>query len=122
MKKRERQRLETQLQRLKVKQAQLAEDITHTARQLRAAERYERQKQLLYYGELVELAALAQLDLGTLLGGLCDLRQRLHDPGMSAKWKAAGEPLLVAYLQRKWHRKQRSSPVASDSATNEQLA
>jgi hypothetical protein len=126
MRGRERQRLETQLQRLKDKQHQLTTDITHMTRKLRDEARHERQKRLLLYGELVEHAGLAHIDPGTLLGGLYDLEQRMRDPNAGTHYKAVGELLLAAYLQRKWHRKQRptaspGTPRPSTSSTPEAL-
>jgi hypothetical protein len=109
MKARDRRRLETQLQRLKDKHHQLTHDIGHTSRRLREATRSERQKQLIRYGELVEFAGLAYIDPSTLLGGLSDLQQRLLDPSIAVHCKITGEPLLDAYLQRKWHRKHPST-------------
>jgi hypothetical protein len=116
MKARDRRRLETQLQRLKDKHHRLTHDIGHTSRRLREATRSERQKQLIRYGELVELAGLAHTDPSTLLGGLCDLSQRLLAPSTAAHCKGAGEPLLDTYLQRKWHRKHPSTPVTINAA------
>jgi hypothetical protein len=116
MKARDRRRLEAQLQRLKDKHHQLTHDIGHTSRRLREATRSERQKRLVRYGELVEFAGLAHTDPSTLLGGLRDLGQRLLDPSTSAHCKNAGEPLLDTYLQRKWHRKNLSTPVTANAA------
>jgi hypothetical protein len=64
----------------------------------------------------VELAGLAHTDPSTLLGGLCDLGQRILDPTTAAHCKSAGEPLLDAYFQRKWHRKHPSTPVTSKAS------
>jgi Conjugal transfer protein TraD len=117
MRKREHRRLETQLQRLKHKHHRLTADIAHTACRLREAAQYERQKRLLRYGELVELAGLAHTDPGTLLGGLCELGQCMLDPGTAARCQSIGAPLLATYLQRKWHRRRPSTLGASETAT-----
>jgi Conjugal transfer protein TraD len=116
MKARDRQRLETQLKRLKDKHHQLTHDIGHTSRRLREATRSERQKRLIRFGELVEFVDLAHIDLSTLVGGLSDLKQHLLDPSTAANCKNAGEPLLDTYLQRKWHRKHPSTHITSNVA------
>jgi hypothetical protein len=99
------------LQRLQRKQHQLTADITQAARKLREVARSERQKRLLLYGELVEHAGLTRTDPETFLGGLSDLGQRLRDPSTVTHYQTVGEPLLAAYLQQKWHRKQRSTAL-----------
>lgn len=111
MRARDHQRLETHLQRLKEKQHHVAQDIEQTARKLRTAQKYTRQKRLLRSGELVELAGLDSTDPSTLLGSLCEMAERLRDPSAAARWKSLGEPLLTASRQR---RPRRRKPSSSD--------
>jgi hypothetical protein len=103
MRQRERQRLEAHLQRLKDKRQQVDGDIAHTARKLRAAARHARQQRRLRFGELVELAGLDHLDPATVLGGLCEVAQLLHDPQVCARWQALGVSMLQTPRTRRRH-------------------
>jgi hypothetical protein len=85
MQKKARQYLEAQLHRLAQQQ--------HTTKQkLRALTRQTRLEQRYRQGEYVELAGLAHLDPGTLLGGLCELAAMLTDLERVARWKVQGRP------------------------------
>jgi hypothetical protein len=102
MRQRTRQHLEEQLQRLAQRQH-------HTKQKLRALTRHTRQEQYYRHGEYVELAGLAHLDPGTLLGGLCELAALLTDPKRVTRWKELGEARFVAHRHRKAHRRRPAS-------------
>ena len=93
-----RQHLEAQLQRLAQRQH-------HTKQKLRVLTRHTRQEQCYRHGEYVELAGLAHVEPGTLLGGLCELAVLLTDPERVARWKELGDARLAAHRHRKAHRR-----------------
>jgi hypothetical protein len=93
-----RQQLEEHLRRLEQQRRE-------TQRKLRALVRQTQHELRYRCGELVELAGLAHLDPGTLLGGLCALADLLTDVDTAARWKTVGEVRLAAYRQRKARRK-----------------
>ena len=98
------QHLAAQLQRI--------EQQRHDAKQkLRALVRQTRQEQRRRHGEYVELAGLAHLDPGTLLGGLCELAMLLTDTERLARWKALGDKRLAEYRYRKAHRRRPASSM-----------
>ena len=112
MRKKARQHLEAQLRRLAQQQ--------HTTKQkLRALTRQTRQAQRYRHGEYVELAGLAHLDSGTLLGGLCELAAMLTDPECVARWKVQGEARLDAHRRRKAHRRRPGLSVDGGSSDAE---
>ena len=109
MRQKTRQHLEEQLQRIE----QQRDD---TKRKLRALARQGQQERRYRCGEYVELAGLAHLDPGTLLGGLCELATMLTDREQVSRWKAAGDARLAEHRHRKAHRR----PVSSvDGETNQ---
>jgi hypothetical protein len=73
---------------------------------LRALARQTRQAQRFRHGEYVELAGLAHLDPGTLLGGLCELATMLTDAERVAihAWKpiAAAKRIASELLWLAW--------------------
>jgi hypothetical protein len=98
------QHLAAQLQRI--------EQQRHDAKQkLRALVRQTHQEQRRRHGEYVELAGLAHLDPGTLLGGLCELAMLLTDTERLARWKALGDKRLAEYRSRKAHRRRPASSM-----------
>jgi hypothetical protein len=98
------QHLEAQLRRI--------EQQRHTAKQkLRALARQRRREQRSRHGEYVEVAGLAHLDSGTLLGGLCELATLLTDTERVARWKVQGDATLEAYRWRKAHRRRKTPSV-----------
>jgi Conjugal transfer protein TraD len=98
------QHLEAQLRRI--------EQQRHIAKQkLRALARETRREQRARHGEYVEVAGLAQLDPGTLLGGLCELATLLTDAERVARWKVRGDATLEVYRWRKAHRRRRASSL-----------
>jgi Conjugal transfer protein TraD len=102
MRQKAQQHLEAQLQRI--------EQQRHDAKQkLRALTRQTRHEQRSRHGEYVELAGLAHLDPGALLGGLCELATLLTDPECVVRWKTKGDALLAEHRHRKAHR-QRLAP------------
>jgi hypothetical protein len=106
------QHLEAQLRRI--------EQQRHTAKQkLRALARQTRREQRARHGEYVELAGLAHLDPGTLLGGLYELAAMLTDPACVARWKVQGEARLDAHRRRKAHRRRSVSSVDGRSCDTE---
>lgn len=112
MRRKTRQRLETQIQRL--------EQQRHAARQqLRAMVTQMHLAQRTRAGEYVELAGLAHLDPGTLLGGLCELATLLTDPAHLARWKMEGDARLAAHHQRKAHRRRPTSSQERGSSEAE---
>jgi hypothetical protein len=113
MRQRAQQRLEEQLQRLAQRQ-------NHTKQKLRALTRHTYQEQCYRHGEYVELAGLAHVDPGTLLGGLYELAALLTDPERVARWKVLGDVRLEAQRRRKAHRRRPASSVdggVSNAAT-----
>jgi hypothetical protein len=93
-------------------QLQRIEQQRHDTKQkLRALARQTRHEQRHRHGEYVELAGLAYLDPGTLLGGLCELAMRLTDTERLARWKALGDKRLAEYRSRKAHRRRPASSV-----------
>jgi hypothetical protein len=98
-----RQQLEAQLLRLEHQR-------DDTKRKLRALVQQAQRKRRYQYGELVELAGLAQVDPGTLLGGLCALTTMLADGDTVSRWKGAGDALLADHRRRKGHRKRTARP------------
>ena len=110
MRKKAHQHLEAQLRRLVQQQ--------HTTKQkLRALTRQTRREQRARHGEYVELAGLAHLDPGTLLGGLYELASMLTDRERLARWKVQGEAQLDAHRQSKAHRRRPASSVDGGSST-----
>ena len=99
-----RQHFEAQLRRL-------AQQRHKTKQKLRALARQTRQEQRYRHGQYVELAGLAHLDSGTLLGGLCELATLLTDPARVARWKAQGEVQLEIHRRRKVSRRHPASSV-----------
>jgi Conjugal transfer protein TraD len=93
-----RQHLEEQLHRL-------AQQRRKTTQKLRALTRQTRQAQRYRHGEYVELAGLALLDPGTLLGGLCELATLLTDPERLVRWKMRGDIRLEAHRRHKARRR-----------------
>jgi hypothetical protein len=110
MKQYARQHLEEQLRRLAQQRHKTTQKLRALARQTRQAQRYR-------HGEYVELAGLAHLDPGTLLGGLCELAALLTDPERLARWKVRGDASLEAQRQRKAHRK-RSALLTVDGVSS----
>jgi hypothetical protein len=104
-----RQHLEEQLRRL-------AQQRANTKKKLRVLARQTRQTQRYRHGEYVELAGLAHLDHGTLLGGLCELAAMLTDPECVARWKVQGEARLEALHRRKVSRRHPVSSVDKRTA------
>jgi hypothetical protein len=102
MRQKTRQHLEEQLQRIE----QQRDD---TKRKLRALARQAQQEQRYRCGEYVELAGLAHLNPGTLLGGLCELATMLTDREQASRWKAVGDARLEEHRCRKAHRSSVSS-------------
>jgi hypothetical protein len=98
-----RQQLEAQLQRLEHQR-------DDTKRKLRALAQQAQRERQYQYGEFVELAGLAQVDPGTLLGGLCALTTMLTDDDTASRWKSAGDALLADHRRRKGHRKRTARP------------
>jgi hypothetical protein len=82
-----------------------------TKQKLRALVRQTRHEQRRRHGEYVELAGLAHLDPGTLLGGLYELAMLLTDTERLARWKALGDKRLAEYRHRKAHRRRPASSV-----------
>jgi hypothetical protein len=76
---------------------------------LRALTRQTQHEQRSRHGEYVELAGLAHLDPGTLLGGLCELATRLTDPECMGHWKMKGDARLAEHHRRKAHRRHLAS-------------
>ena len=97
-----RQHLEAQLQRL-------AQQRDKTKQKLRTLTRHTRQARRYRHGAYVELAGLAHLDPGTLLGGLCELATMLTDPEPLERWKALGDTRLAEHRRHKTHRRPGSS-------------
>jgi hypothetical protein len=106
------QHLEEQLRRL-------AQQRVNTKKKLRALARQTRQAQRYRHGEYVELAGLANLDPGTLLGGLCELAALLTDPKHLARWKVAGDSWLDAHRRQKGHRRRPALSEDDGVATTE---
>jgi hypothetical protein len=104
MRRKAQQHLEAQLQRI--------EQQRHDAKQkLRALTRQTRHEQRSRHGEYVELAGLAYLDPGTLVGGLCELATLLTDPECMVRWKTTGDARLAEHRRRKAHRQHLASSV-----------
>jgi hypothetical protein len=99
------QHLEAQLRRLAQQRHKTQQKLRALARQTRQAQRYR-------HGEYVELAGLAHLDPGTLLGGLCELATLLTEPARVARWKVQGESRLETH-RRKAHRQHPAWSVES---------
>lgn len=108
-----RQHLEEQLRRLE----QQRED---TKRKLRALARHTQREQRYRCGECVELAWLAHLDSGTLLGGLCEVATGLADRERAAQWKAVGDARLAEQRRRRAHRTRSTAPPVGGSALHAQ--
>ena len=109
MRQKAQQHLEAQLQRF-------AQQRDATKQKLRALARQTRQAQRSRHGEYVELAGLAHLDPGTLLGGLCELATMLTDAERVARWKARGDTRLEAHRRRKAHRKRAVGSLVEDGS------
>jgi hypothetical protein len=92
------QHLEAQLRRLGQQRHKTKQKLRALARQTRQAQRYR-------HGEYVELAGLAHLDPGTLLGGLCELATLLTNPECIARWKVQGEAQLETHRRHKAYRR-----------------
>jgi hypothetical protein len=99
-----RQHLEEQLRRLAQQRHKTKQKLRTLTRQTRQAQRYR-------HGEYVELAGLAHLDPGTLLGGLCELATLITDLERVARWKVRGDTRLAAHRRRKSHRQHDASSV-----------
>lgn len=99
--------LEQHLRRLEQQRQQTKRHLRALARQTQQALRHR-------CGALVELAGLAHLDPGTLLGGLCALAAQLAEPDTITRWKQDGEQRLAEYHRRK-ARRQRSSRMDAAS-------
>ena len=102
MRQKTRQHLAEQLQRIE----QQRDD---TKRKLRALAQQAQQERRYRCGEYVELAGLAHLDPGTLLGGLSELATMLTDREQASRWKAAGDARLAEHRRSKAHRSSVSS-------------
>jgi hypothetical protein len=112
MRRKSHQHLAAQLQRIKQQR--------HDAKQkLRALTRQTRHEQRHRHGEYVELAGLAHLDPGTLLGGLCELAMLLADTERLERWKALGDKRLAEYRYRKAHRQRPVSSVDGSRSETE---
>jgi hypothetical protein len=112
MRRKAQQHLEAQLQRI--------EQQRHDAKQkLRALTRQTRHEQRSRHGEYVELAGLAHLDSGTLLGGLCELATLLTDPEYMGRWKTKGDARLAEHRRRKAHRRRLASSVDGGTSAME---
>ena len=98
------QHLDAQLRRL-------AQQRDKTKQKLRALTRHTRQAQRYRHGAYVELAGLAHLDPGTLLGGLYELATLLTDPERVVRWKVQGDAQLETHRRRKAHRRHSVSSV-----------
>jgi hypothetical protein len=109
MRQKAQQHLEVQLQRL-------AQQRDATKQKLRALARQTRQAQRSRHGEYVELAGLAHLDPGTLLGGLYELATMLTDAERVARWKVRGDTRLEAHRHRRSHRRRPTSSGDGDVA------
>jgi conjugative transfer protein TraD len=107
-----RQHLEAQLRRLAQQRDKTKQKLRALTRQIRQAQRYRQ-------GAYVELAGLAHLDPGTLLGGLCELAAMLTDPECVARWKVQGEARLDIHRRRKAHRRRPGSSVDGGSSDAE---
>jgi len=59
----------------------------------------------------VELAGLAHLDPGTLLGGLCELATMITNREQASRLKALGDARLEEHRRRKAHRRRSESPT-----------
>jgi hypothetical protein len=84
MRKKARQHLEAQLRRLVQQQNTTKQKLRMLTQQTHLEQRYR-------HGEYVQLAGLAHVDPGTLLGGLCELATLRTDPERVARWKVQGE-------------------------------
>ena len=104
MRKKAHQHLEAQLR-------QLAQQQNTTKQKLRMLTRQTRLEQRYRHGEYVELAGLAHVDPGTLLGGLCELAILFTDPERVTRWKVQGEARLGIHRRRKAHRRRPTSSV-----------
>jgi conjugative transfer protein TraD len=112
MRKKAWEQLEKQLGRL-------AQQQNKTKQKLRALTRQAHLEQRYRHGKYVELAGLAHLDPGTLVGGLCELAALLTDPERSARWKELGDVHLAAHRRRKAHRRHPASSVDGDTSNAE---
>lgn len=110
MRKKARQHLESQLQRL-------AQQQNTTKQKLRMLTRQNRLEQRSRHGEYVELAGLAHIDPETLLAVLRELATLLTDLERVARWKVQGEAWLETHRRRKAHR--RRLAASGDDGTSE---
>ena len=84
------------LQKLTEQKKALEAKIAQEQARFREQERKARTRRLIEYGGLVEIAALTELDKGTVLGLLLEGAQRLQDDASLGKqWKKAGDGQLT---------------------------
>ena len=87
---------EERLQKLQEQKKELEAKIMREQGRLREQERKARNRCLIEYGRLVELAALTEVDQGTVLGMLLDGATRIQkDDDVARQWKTAGDRLLA---------------------------
>ena len=87
---------EERLQKLQEQKKELEAKIMREQGRLREQERKARNRCLIEYGGLVELAALTEVEQGTVLGMLLDGATRIQkDDDVARQWKTAGDRLLA---------------------------
>ena len=111
---------EERLQKLQEQKKELEAKIMREQVRLREQERKARTRRLIEYGGLVELAALTEVDPGTVLGMLLDGALRIqNDDDVARQWKTAGDRLLAerAAERREASLKKRGKAQATVTST-----